>query len=111
MKKQIAILGSTGSIGTQAIEVCLKNGYKVTGLAAGKNIKLLEEQARLLKPYAVACSDEAAAKELKIRLADTDIKVYSGNDGVCEIAQMDADVVLNSIVNKTMKKQRAEQTE
>lgn len=96
--KELIILGSTGSIGTQAIDVCLKNGYRVTGLAAGRNIKLLEQQARLLKPLAVACSDEAAAKELKIKLADTDIKVFSGTNGVCELASGRGDTVLNAIV-------------
>ena len=96
--KELIILGSTGSIGTQAIDVCLKNGYRVTGLAAGRNIKLLESQARLLKPLAVACSDEGAAKELKIKLADTGIKVFSGADGVCELASGRGDTVLNAIV-------------
>ena len=96
--KELIILGSTGSIGTQAIEVCLKNGYRVTGLAAGRNVKLLEAQARLLKPLAVACSDLEAAKELKIKLADTDISVLSGTDGVCELAQGKGDTVLNAIV-------------
>lgn len=96
--QELIILGSTGSIGTQAIDVCLKNGYRVTGLAAGRNIKLLEEQSRLLKPLAVACSDEAAAKELKIKLADTDIKVLSGVNGVCELACGRGDTVLNAIV-------------
>ena len=96
--KELIILGSTGSIGTQAIDVCLKNGYRVTGLVAGKNIKLLEQQARLLNPLAVACSDEAAAKELKTNLADTDIKVLSGAEGVCELASGKGDTVLNAIV-------------
>jgi 1-deoxy-D-xylulose-5-phosphate reductoisomerase len=96
--KELIILGSTGSIGTQSIEVCEQNGYRVTGLAAGRNIKLLEEQARKLKPLAVACSDEAAARLLKIALKDTDIKVLSGEGGVCELAAGKGDTVLNSIV-------------
>ncbi len=95
---ELIILGSTGSIGTQAIEVCLQNGYRITGLAAGRNIELLEQQARLLKPYAVACSDERAAANLKIKLADTDISVLSGSDGVCELAAGKGDTVLNAIV-------------
>ncbi len=95
---ELIILGSTGSIGTQAIDVCLKNNYRVTGLAAGKNIKLLESQARLLKPLAVACSDEEAARQLKLNLADTDISVLSGVDGVCELAAGRGDTVLNAIV-------------
>ena len=96
--KELIILGSTGSIGTQAIEVCLQNGYRVTGLAAGKNITLLESQARLLKPLAVACSDEKAATELKVKLSDTSIKVLSGTEGVCELATGRGDTVLNAIV-------------
>ena len=84
--KELIILGSTGSIGTQAIEVAEREGFRVTALTAGSNSKLLELQARKLKPLTVALADENAAKDLKIRLADTDIKVLSGKDGVCEAA-------------------------
>lgn len=96
--KELIILGSTGSIGKQAIEVCLKNGYTVTGLAADNNIKVLENQARLLHPKAVACNNELAAAELKLKLSDTDIKVLSGENGVCELASGIGDTVLNAIV-------------
>lgn len=96
--KSIVILGSTGSIGTQALEVAKRDGYNVTGLAAGKNAKLLEQQAREFLPDAVAMFDETAARELKLRLSDTDIKVFSGIDGVCELASMQCDTVLDSIV-------------
>ena len=96
--KKVIILGSTGSIGTQALEVCKQNGYKVTALAAGNNIDLLEKQAREFKPFSVAVFDEKKANELKIKLGDTDIKVLSGADGVCELAQGEGDIVLNSIV-------------
>ncbi len=96
--KELIILGSTGSIGTQAIDVCLKNNYRITALTAGKNIKLLEKQARLVKPFVVACSDEEAARELKIALSDTDIKVLSGVEGICEVATGKGDTVLNAIV-------------
>lgn len=96
--KSLIILGSTGSIGTQALDVCRRDGYKVTALTAGSNIKLLEEQAREFKPSLVAVFDEEKSKELKIKLADTDIKVLCGIDGVCEVAQSDGDIVLNSIV-------------
>lgn len=96
--KKIIILGSTGSIGTQALEVCRRDGYRVTALAAGGNIGLLEQQAREFNPLAVAVFESEKAKELKIKLADTDIKVLSGIDGVCEIAQYEGDIVLNSIV-------------
>lgn len=96
--REIIILGSTGSIGTQAIEVCQNNGYRVTGLAAGSNIKLLEQQARLLNPLYVACSDPNAANELKIKLKDTSVKVLAGPDGVCELTTIKGDTVLNAIV-------------
>ncbi|MBR5223410.1 MAG: 1-deoxy-D-xylulose-5-phosphate reductoisomerase [Clostridia bacterium] len=96
--KKLIILGSTGSIGTQALEVCRRDGYTVVALAAGGNIELLEKQAREFKVKAVAVFNTQKAEELKIKLKDTDIKVLSGQDGVCEIAQMDADIVLNSIV-------------
>lgn len=96
--KSLIILGSTGSIGTQALEVARRDGYKVTALAAGSNIELLEKQAREFKVKAVAVFSVDAAKELKIKLGDTDIKVLSGADGVCEIASGEGDIVLNSIV-------------
>lgn len=96
--KSLIILGSTGSIGTQSLEVCERQGYKVNGLAAASNIKLLEAQARKFGVRAVAVFDRDKAKELKIKLSDTDIKVLSGSDGVCELAQMESDIVLNSIV-------------
>ena len=96
--KSLIILGSTGSIGTQALEICRRDGYKVTALAAGSNIKLLEEQAREFMPALVAVFNEEKAKELKVKLADTNIKVLSGVDGVCEAAQSEGDIVLNAIV-------------
>ncbi len=96
--KKLIILGSTGSIGTQALEVAKRSGYTVTALTAGSNIELLEKQAREFKVKAVAVVDSEKAKELKQKLADTDIKVLSGVEGICEIAQGDADTVLNSIV-------------
>lgn len=96
--KSLCILGSTGSIGTQALEVCRRDGYKVVGLAAGSNTELLEAQAREFDVKAVAVFNEEKANELKIKLADTNIKVLSGVEGVCEVAQMEADIALNSIV-------------
>lgn len=96
--KRLIILGSTGSIGVQALEVAERNGYKVTALAAGKNTELLEKQARKFKPDIVAVSEKRAANDLKIRLADTDVKVLSGEDGVCAAAQYEGDIVLNAIV-------------
>ena len=96
--KKLIILGSTGSIGVQALEVAERNGYKVTALAAGKNTELLEKQARKFKPDIVAVSETQAANDLKVRLKDTDIKVLSGGEGVCAAAQYEGDIVLNAIV-------------
>lgn len=96
--REVIILGSTGSIGTQALEICEANGYRVTALAAGTNVALAEQQARKFNPLCVALSDENAAKDLKNRLKDTDIKVLSGIDGVCQAATQQGDIVLNAIV-------------
>lgn len=96
--EELIVLGSTGSIGTQSLEVARKLGIRVTGLAAGKNVKLIEKQAREFKPISVAMSDENAAAELKIKLADTDISVLSGKEGVNAVAQGKGDMVLCSIV-------------
>lgn len=96
--KDIVILGSTGSIGTQALEVARQNSYRVRALAAGRDIELLERQAREFKPCCVAVADENAAKELKIKLADTDILVLGGQEGVCCAAETKADIVLSAIV-------------
>ena len=96
--KKLIILGSTGSIGTQALEVARRDGYKVTALAAGSNIELLEKQAREFSPDIVAVFNEKAAEDLKIKLKDTDISVLSGVEGVCKAACADGDIVLNAIV-------------
>ena len=98
MNKSLVILGSTGSIGEQALDVARKNGYTVLALAAGKSIDKLEKQAKEFGVKAVAVFDEAAANELAKRLANTNIKVLSGVDGVCEVAAIKADIVLNAIV-------------
>ena len=77
--KKIAILGSTGSIGTQTLEVVRENGdIEVLGLAAGNNIKLLEQQIREFKPRVVAVWKEEKAKELRENIKDLDVKVVSG---------------------------------
>ncbi|MBE6781663.1 MAG: 1-deoxy-D-xylulose-5-phosphate reductoisomerase [Ruminococcaceae bacterium] len=98
MSKTLVILGSTGSIGEQALDVARKNGYCVKAIAASKSIDKLEKQAREFSVEAVAVFDETCAKELAERLADTDTKVLSGVDGVCEVASLKADIVLNAIV-------------
>ena len=96
--KDLIILGSTGSIGTQSLEVAREQGYSVSGLVAGSNIDLLEKQAREWKPKTVAVFNEQSAKDLKLRLADTDVKVLSGSEGVCDVAQGKGDTVINAIV-------------
>ena len=96
--KELVILGSTGSIGTQSIEVARRQGYRVTGLVAGGNTELLEKQAREWKPKTVAGFNRDKSKDLKIKLADTDIKVLSGEEGVCEVAGGEGNTVINAIV-------------
>ena len=99
--KTIAILGSTGSIGKQALDVARFKGYKVDAIAAGRSVGLLEEQIRAFSPRFCALYDEDAAKDLKIRVADTSVKVLSGKEGVCETARItSADSVINSIVGR-----------
>ncbi len=97
--KKISIIGSTGSIGVQALDVAQSLGLPVCTLAAGKNISLLEQQARIFHPQAVAVYDEQAAAELKGRMVDTDIQVLAGEQGVCLAAGWDnADITLNAAV-------------
>ena len=98
-KKRISILGSTGSIGTQTVDVLDSIDAEVAALTTNRNIRLLEQQARLLHPEFVAAFDEAAAKELKIALADTDIRVSAGMDGLIEAAALpSADIVTTAVV-------------
>ena len=94
----ITVLGSTGSIGTQALEVIDRLGYGVAALTAHSNAKLLEAQARKFHPKAVALAHEASAKSLRIALRDTGIAVLSGPEGIDECAAMACDCVLNGIV-------------
>ena len=99
MNKNISVLGSTGSIGTQTLDVADKLGLRVCALAAAKNIELLEQQARKYNPKLAVVFDEQKAEELKIALADTDIKVLGGMDGLIEAACLpQADLVVNSVV-------------
>lgn len=99
MGKRISILGSTGSIGTQALDVVDKHGFKVTALAAYRNIDLLEKQVRKYNPKTVCIYCEEFQSELKTRLSDIDVNVLSGMDGLCEIAADNStDILLNSVV-------------
>ena len=100
-KAKISVLGSTGSVGEQALDVAARFGYEVTSISANKNSARVEEQARFFNVKAVAMADENAASDLKLRLADTDIKVYSGDMGICEmIAKDDSETVVNSIIGE-----------
>lgn len=98
--KKIAILGSTGSIGTQTLEVVRENkDIEVLGLAAGSNVELLEKQAREFHPRLIAVWTEEKAKELRARVRDTDIKVVSGMEGLIEVSTMsDVEILVTAIV-------------
>ncbi len=96
--KDIVILGATGSIGEQALSVARSGGYKVLGIAAGSNIEKLEAAAREFSVKAVGVFNEEKGRELKRRLADTDTEVYIGEEGVCRVAGIKADITLNAIV-------------
>ncbi len=98
--KKIAILGSTGSIGTQTLEVARENGdIQVLGLAAGNNIKLLEMQIREFKPRLVAVWKEEKAKELRELVKDLEVKVVYGMEGLLEVARMEeTEILVTAIV-------------
>lgn len=100
-KRRIAVLGSTGSVGEQALNVAEQKSMDVTAISANRNVRRAEEQARKFGVSAVAMADEAAAKDLKVRLSDTDIRIYAGTDGICEMVEREKrDVVLNSILGE-----------
>ena len=101
MTKTIAVLGATGSVGMQALDVARAGGYKIDFISAGHNSALAERIAREFKPTAVAMADVRAANELKYRLRDTSVRVLSGERGICEgVLQSKADTVVNSILGK-----------
>lgn len=96
--KSIVILGSTGSIGTQTLDVCRMHGFGVKALSASTNTAQLEKQAREFMPEYVCVYSESAYPDMKQRLADTEIKVLCGMEGLCELARLDCDIVVNSVV-------------
>ena len=99
MTNHIAVLGSTGSIGVQTLDVARMHHIRVSALTANNSIRLLEEQAREFQPDMVAVLDEEAAGQLKIALADTSVKVLGGQEGILAAAQHEtADTVVNAIV-------------
>ena len=97
--KEIALLGSTGSIGTQSLDVCRMHGYRVVCLTANRRVDLMETRIREFRPDLVSMMDPVAADDLRTRVADTDTKVLSGMDGLIECATYSgADTVLNAVV-------------
>ncbi len=98
--KKIAILGSTGSIGTQTLEVARENGdIEITGLAAGSNIALLEKQIREFTPKLAAVWSEEKAQGLRMRVADTNTEIVSGMDGLLEVSTLgDTEILVTAVV-------------
>ena len=99
MSKCISVLGSTGSIGRQTLQVARELGLKVAALTAGKQIDLLEQQARQFRPCLVAVFEENAARELRERLSDLHIQVMSGMEGLLAAAELaDSDTVVTAVM-------------
>ncbi len=99
MAQRICVLGSTGSVGVQSLEVAGKRGIEIIALTADRNVSLMEKQIRKYKPRFAAMADEKAAAELKVLVADTDTRVLSGKEGICFCAGSEgADTVVSSIV-------------
>ena len=98
MKTTISLLGSTGSIGTQTLQVARELGLTVAALAANRSVELLERQAREFRPRLAVLYDEEAAAELRRRLADTDIEVRSGMEGLLAAATVEADTVVTALM-------------
>lgn len=97
--KKINLLGSTGSIGVQTLDVARARGYKIESLAAFSNVDIIEKQIREFKPAYAALVDEKAAADLKVRVADLPVKVYSGLEGVSFCgAEAEGEITLNSVV-------------
>ena len=97
--RTISLLGSTGSIGRQSLDVIAACGASVAAITANSSVEMLEEQARRFHPALAVCYDEAAAAELRLRLADTDVRVASGMEGLVEAATLpQADTVITAVV-------------
>ena len=98
MTKTITILGSTGSIGRQTLSVADELGLRVAALTAERNVELLEAQCRQYRPELAVLTDKAAAEELKVRLADMNIRVLAGAEALCEAAALpEADTVVVAV--------------
>ncbi len=99
--RNIIVLGSTGSVGLQALDVARKEGHRVLSVSANRAVDKVEAQVREFGCASCAMADENAAKELKTRLADTNVRIYSGADGINEmIEESDADTAVNSVIGE-----------
>ena len=99
MKRTLSILGSTGSIGRQTLEVAEACGHRVAALTVNRSVDLAEQQARKFRPQLVAAADEKAAEDLRARLADTPVRVLGGREGILEAARLaEADTVVTAMV-------------
>ena len=97
--KRLVILGSTGSLGVKTLQVARKQGYSVVALAARSNVTRMERQIRQFHPRVVAMFEEAAARDLRVRVRDCNVEVLSGMEGLCMLAGLpNVDVVFNSVV-------------
>ena len=99
------ILGATGSVGKQAADVAIRHGVAVDALSANTSVKQTEEMVRQFSPRACAMADEHSARDLAVRIADLPVKVYGGEQGVCDMifetnSKCDRQVVLNSILGQ-----------
>ena len=101
MQKTISVLGATGSVGRQALDVARERGFLIDFLCANRDAAALEAYAREFNPVAVAMADEQSARDLKLRLADTSVRVLSGHEGILEgIAASESEVAVNSILGE-----------
>lgn len=101
MTKTIAVLGSGGSVGTQALDVARARGYRVDMISANTNEAAAERAAREFSPRFLAMADESCAASMRVRLRDTDIKILSGESGICEAIELtSASTVVNSIIGE-----------
>ena len=101
MDTSIAILGASGSVGTQALDVARERGYKVDLISANRNEQIAESAAREFNPRFLAMGSEEAARSMKLRLADTDIKIFAGEEGIVDaVAETSAQTVVNSILGE-----------
>jgi len=98
-KKTISLLGSTGSIGCQSLDVIEKLGYRVSALTANRSVSELEKQARKFRPALVAMREEKAGRDLRVRLSDTAVRVVWGDEGLIEaVSQPESDTVITAVV-------------